>query len=79
MLLIRLKPGEKTLHSHPHEQMGYILAGEVKLTIADEQRVCGPGMGYHIPGDMPHGFEVLSDEDLEYIEIFSPPKEENRM
>ncbi len=77
MLLVRLKPGEKTDHNHPQEQMGYILSGKVELTIAKEKRVCGPGEAYYIPGNVQHRFEVLSEEDLEYIEIFSPPKAEN--
>ena len=79
MLIVRLQRGEKTDHSHPQEQMGYILSGKVELTIADEKRVCGPGEGYYIPGNVQHGFEVLSEEGLEYIEIFSPPKVENKL
>ena len=78
MLLIRLEPGEKTYHSHPQEQMGYILSGKVKLTIAHEKKICGHGEAYHIPSGVPHGFEVLSGESLEYIEVFSPPKDEGR-
>lgn len=79
MLLMRLKLGEKTYHSHPNEQIGIILSGKVALIIADEKRICGPGEGYHIRSHVPHGFEVLSDENLEYIEIFSPPKMQTRM
>ena len=30
-----------------------------------------------IHSNVPHGFKTLGDEDVEYIEIFSPPKEEN--
>ncbi len=78
MLLIRLKSGERTDHSHPQEQMGYILSGQVELTIANEVKICGPGEAYYIPGNIQHGFEVLLEEDLEYIEIFSPPKAENK-
>ncbi len=77
MLLIQLKSGEKTYHSHPQEQMGYILSGKVELTIAGEKKVCGCGEGYYIPSNVPHGFEVCSKEDLEYIEIFCPSKAEN--
>ncbi len=78
MLLVRLKSGEKTDHRHPQEQVGYILSGKVELTIANEKRVCGPGEAYHIPSNIQHGFEVLSEEGLEYIEIFSPPKAKNK-
>ena len=79
MILIRLRAGERTDHSHPEEQMGYILAGKVELTIACEKKVCGPGEAYYIPGNVPHGFAVLSEEDLEYIEVFAPPKTENKL
>jgi quercetin dioxygenase-like cupin family protein len=79
MLLVRLKTGEKTYHSHPHEQMGYILSGRVELTIEDDRKVCGKGEAYYIPSSAFHGFEVLSEDGLEYIEIFSPPKDENNL
>ena len=74
---ICLSPGVTTYHSHPHEQMGYILSGKVELTIDDEKKICGPGEAYYIPSNIRHGFKVLPKGDLEYIEIFSPPKEEN--
>ena len=77
LVLIKLKPGATTWHSHPHEQMGYILSGKVAITIVDERKVCGPGEAYHVPSHVKHGFEVLGEEDLQYIEIFSPPKDEN--
>jgi len=42
-------------HEHPHEQMGYILAGEMELWTADERRTLRPGDAYHIPGGVRHG------------------------
>ena len=77
MCRVRLNPGVSTDHSHPQEQMGYILSGKVEITIGDEKKVCGPEEAYHIPSHIPHGFRALGDEDVEYIEIFSPPKKEN--
>jgi quercetin dioxygenase-like cupin family protein len=78
LTFVRLKPGEVTDHHHSHEQIGYILSGQVEVTIAGSRRSLGPGDAYVIPGGAPHGFKVLTDEALEYLEIFSPPKEENR-
>jgi quercetin dioxygenase-like cupin family protein len=78
MLYLKLKPGSSTFHSHINEQMGYILSGEVELTINGESRICKPGDAYYIPADISHGFSVLKNEDLEYIEIFCPIKEENK-
>jgi quercetin dioxygenase-like cupin family protein len=78
LTFVRLEPGEVTDHRHSHEQIGYILSGQVEVTIAGNRRKLGPGDAYVIPGGVSHGFKVLTDEVLEYFEIFSPPKEENR-
>jgi quercetin dioxygenase-like cupin family protein len=74
--LIRLETGETTDHAHFNEQMGYVLSGEVKLTIDGEKRICLPGDACHVPANIPHGFRVLDDR-VEYIEVFAPPKDEN--
>jgi quercetin dioxygenase-like cupin family protein len=79
MLYIRLEPGESTFHSHENEQMGYILSGEAELTINGEVQICKAGDGYYVPANIQHGFKVLNNSDVEYIEIFCPPKEENRL
>jgi len=78
LCLIRLDPGETTDHSHPQEQIGYILSGQVEVFIGEERKILGPGEGYHIPGGVRHGFRV-GDAPVEYIEIFAPPKEENAL
>ena len=78
MTFLRLEPGVVTDHSHLHEQMGYIFSGLVALTIDGETQQLGPGDAYYVPGNVQHGFKVLGEEDLEYVEIFSPPKEENK-
>ena len=79
LTFVRLEPGESTDHCHPQEQLGYILSGEVKVSIAGETKVLGPGDAYYIPGNVQHGFQVTYSEGVEYLEVFSPPKEENRM
>ena len=43
------------LHSHPHEQLGMLLEGEVTFTIGDEQRTLTPGDMWRIPGGVQHG------------------------
>lgn len=78
MFYIKLEPGQLTNHSHVYEQMGYILAGEVELTIGAEKKLCKAGEAYYIPSNLQHGFKVLGSTCLEYIEIFSPPKAEHK-
>ena len=75
---ICLEPGEVTNHHHPHEQIGYILSGQVEITIDGHVKILGPGDAYYIPQGVQHRFNVLNEQRCEYLELFSPPKEENR-
>ena len=77
LCVFRLEKNEKTDHTHPMEQMGYILSGQVDLFIADETYTLKPGDAYHIPSGVRHGFSVKTEEPVEYIEVFTPPKPEN--
>ena len=78
MALVHLDFGIETNHSHPNEQTGYILSGRAEITIDQEKRICGPGEAYLIPSNVTHGFKVLSRDGMDYIEVFSPPKDENK-
>ena len=72
---VRAEAGVKLpLHSHPHEQVGYVVSGEMSLTIDGKTRVCKPGDSYAIPGDVEHSavFAVASI----IIDCFSPLREE---
>jgi quercetin dioxygenase-like cupin family protein len=76
--LVYIKPEASftSNHSHPNEQLGYILSGELELTVGTECIHSKTGDAYHIPANVEHGFRVLS-QSLEYIEVFSPVKQEN--
>ena len=78
LCLIKLEHGEETDHAHENEQIGYITRGEVEITVEGRRKVLRPGDGYVIPANVRHGFRVVSKEPVEYIEVFSPPKEDNR-
>ena len=62
------------VHDHPHEQTGYLVAGRLRLTIADESRDLGPGDSWSIPGGTPHGGVALVESVA--IEVFSPVRED---
>jgi quercetin dioxygenase-like cupin family protein len=62
------------LHSHPHEQIGYLAKGRIEFTIGGEKLIVGVGDGYAIPGDATHGAVAL--EDSVAIEVFAPVREE---
>jgi len=71
----RLEKGSQIpVHSHPHEQTGYLVSGKMRFTIAGEAFDTEPGCAWSIPGLVEHGVEVL--EDCLVIEVFSPARED---
>jgi len=63
-------------HAHPHEQVGYVVSGRVRLTIDRETFELGPGDSYHAPSNVPHGAFTL--ESSVVVDTFSPPREDYR-
>jgi quercetin dioxygenase-like cupin family protein len=61
-------------HSHPHEQIFWVLEGKMEFRIGSERRVCGPGEIGVIPGGVEH--EAWFHEDTEVIDVFGPPRED---
>ncbi|MFX1328831.1 MAG: cupin domain-containing protein, partial [Promethearchaeota archaeon] len=55
MALNATLPGHSvSSHSHKHEQVGIVYAGEAKLQIGDEERHVKKGDFYCIPANTPH-------------------------
>jgi quercetin dioxygenase-like cupin family protein len=78
MAVVELEPHSVVAeHSHPHEQVGMILEGQVIFFIGDEQRTLEAGDVYRIPGDVRHKVIVL-DQPAKAIDIFCPVREEYR-
>jgi quercetin dioxygenase-like cupin family protein len=63
-------------HTHPHEQVGYVVSGRIRLTIDGESSDLGPGDSYHIPSNVPHG--AITPEPTVVVDAFSPPREDYR-
>jgi len=62
------------MHSHHHEQVGYVLEGRVQFTVREETFVANSGDSYALPGHTPHSAHFLAPTVL--IEVFSPVREE---
>lgn len=74
---IALKKGSAApLHQHPHQQVGYVVRGLIRMTVGAETEVLRPGDGYAIPGGVPHGAEAL--EDSVVVDVFHPHREDYR-
>lgn len=63
-------------HSHPNEQIGYILFGRTRVLTRDDSRELGPGDTYAIPAGVEHSIEIL--EDADEVQVFTPPRPEFR-
>lgn len=72
-----LKPGhEPRPHSHPHEQITYIISGWCEFHIGDDVVLMGPGDIAVIPGGMIHYGVVVGDEEVVNLDVFTPRRVE---
>jgi uncharacterized protein YjlB len=61
-------------HSHPNEQIVWMLKGKMEFRLGNEQRICGQGDVVVIPGGTEH--EAWFREDTEVIDFFVPPRDD---
>jgi len=64
-------------HSHPHEQMGFMVSGTLEFTIEGETRVLSGNDMYFVPGGIPHAAKGGPGGAVA-LDAFSPPREEYR-
>ena len=62
------------LHSHPHEQVGYVIKGRVEMTIADHTETLTAGDSYCAPSNVHHS--ALTLEPTIIVDTFNPPRED---
>lgn len=73
--LVEIKVGSNLpLHHHPHEQITYILEGQLDMTIGGEHFPLTAGMYYVIPSNVPHGAVAITD--CKVIDVFNPVRED---
>jgi len=61
-------------HTHPHDQVGYVVAGRMRMVMGEETAECGPGDSYHAPPGVPHSAVALERSIV--VDVFSPPRED---
>jgi len=62
-------------HSHPHEQTGIVMEGDLELTIGNETRLCRKGDAFTIPGGVEHSAASRATP-VTVVDTFSPPRED---
>jgi len=65
---------EIPVHSHPHEQVGYVAKGRVEMTIDGKKYELCKGDSYSAPSNVPHG--ALTLEPTVIVDTFCPPRED---
>lgn len=68
------KGAQLPLHTHPHEQTGYLVAGYIRLTIGGKVHEVLPGDSWCIAGGEQHRAEIV--EESVAVEVFSPVRED---
>ena len=67
---------EIPIHTHPHEQVGYLAKGHVKMTIDGREYDLRQVDSYCAPSNVPHG--ALTLEPSIIVDTFCPPREDYR-
>jgi quercetin dioxygenase-like cupin family protein len=80
MVVIDFEDGPTTKadppHSHPHEQISYVAAGEIIVHIGNhEPTQLGPGDIFTVPPDIPHCIRLLT-EHVRLVDTFTPLRED---
>jgi quercetin dioxygenase-like cupin family protein len=62
------------LHTHPHEQIGYIIKGSLELEIESKKRIIREGDSFYVGSNIPHG--VIALEETTVLDVFTPQRED---
>lgn len=66
---------ETAMHSHPHEQVGYVVSGALELYMAGiEATRLDAGCSYYVPPHTSHGVRILEPTLL--LDCFTPARED---
>src|SRR5712672_1386897 len=63
-------------HSHPHEQLVYIVSGRLKAVIGETILEAEAGDSFIVPGGIEH--EAAALENSVVVDIFTPSRDEYR-
>jgi len=71
--LVHVQPGgEQKTHSHPPEQVYFILEGAGVMSVGAETQAVAVGDCIFIPADTPHGIRNEGQEPLRYFTAAAP-------
>jgi quercetin dioxygenase-like cupin family protein len=75
---VDIQPGARLPeHSHPHEQITYLIEGELEMVIGGEKMLLTPGMVHVIPSNIPHS--AVARTFVKVLDAFSPVREDYKI
>jgi quercetin dioxygenase-like cupin family protein len=77
MMMLTVEPEIPTPpHSHPHEQVGYLIEGRGVLFSGGESIEIEAGTSFLIPPNESHNFNATGEKPAVIIDVFSPPRKD---
>lgn len=75
LLITELGPGSvESPHTHPFEQLVFVLEGDVEFTLGDEKRAVSAGSVFRIPPGTPHGASARGEKRCHILAVYGPPR-----
>jgi quercetin dioxygenase-like cupin family protein len=72
-----LEPGHTPHpHSHPHEQIVYIISGKLRFVVGDEDAIVESGDMLVIPPGVEHWAETIGSDPAVDLSVFSPCRDD---
>jgi len=67
-----VQPSKAPFHSHPYEELGYIVKGEGVAHVEGRSTPLRPGSCFHLPAEKVHCIENVGPEPLRILGVFHP-------
>ena len=77
LALNEIAPGTTpSLHSHPHEQLVYIVEGDVDFVVGDQVLAMKAGDMVVVPPNVPHSLKNKGAKTCLNLDVFSPIRDD---
>lgn len=67
-----VQPSKAPFHSHPYEELGYIVKGEGVAHVGGQSIPLRPGSCFHLPAEKVHCIENVGPGPMEILGVFHP-------
>jgi quercetin dioxygenase-like cupin family protein len=69
------KGGTSAIHSHPHDQLTYIVSGKLEFSVNGEKGIVEAGDVVYLPGGSKHGITAMLADSV-IVDTFAPKRDD---